>query len=615
MESVVLCSVELLSEGNNQIDLNGSRYLVSVEGEKIDVYSSVCPHQGGRVCLKGGEYVCPLHNWKFASDGSCTNTKDESLYRLDSFIEDGDLKVLNQKMSDNDFFSGKEKLAGVDIRLLSHACVETNIQELNILTDPWLDGPAFYGAWTQYPKFKVDIPLLKVDVIIITHEHSDHFHPRSLKQFDRDVKIVFPSFPNARIENVLNSLGFNNIVSLPFGQSLKLSDSVDVTFYEPLSVWNDSIVLLESPEANILNLNDAGLNFEIKKHLPRIDLVLCQFNAGASSYPATWKNVSDAQKEQFYIEAVDGKLEMLKQVMDLYGAKFLLPFASFFGLWAPEHQKYMDLAVFCPPRDIKKHLEGQPFEVLDLLPGDSWYGGESSFFRFRPESMINKLYDKDFMMKSLSREYKKVGEELIRETRQASTFATEKDIKEYFLKFNYSPEISNCENLKILLTAKGDRDLYFCIQIIDSKLRIDHLLESSSYELLIEVPIDILSDIVLRNESWDEAHIGYWCDFDRNPDVYHVGFWRMIQAPYFLKDISADEAIDVSDIEHLPLSQLLGYSDLLGKLLGRYGLYCDTCSKKEHETLKMALDYHGVSGKKRKELLNEIRFISRFQEK
>lgn len=609
MESIVLCLVESLSQGNNKIDLNGSRYLVSVDGDNIDVYSSVCPHQGGRVCLKDGEYVCPLHNWKFASDGSCTNTKDENLYKLDSFVKEGFLNVSDQKMSDNDFFSGKEKLAGVDIRLLSHACVETKIQGLNILTDPWLDGPAFYGAWVQYPKFKVDIPVLDVDVILITHEHSDHFHPRSLKQFNRDVRIVFPSFPNARIEGVLNEMGFKNIVSLPFGQSLKLSDAVDVTFYEPLSVWNDSIVLLESPDANILNLNDAGLNFEIKKYLPRIDLILCQFNAGASSYPATWKNISDKDKEKFYIEAVDGKLEMLKQVMDLYGAKFLLPFASFFGLWAPEHQKYMDLAVFCPPRDIKKHLEGQPFEVLDLLPGDSWYGGESSFFRFRPENMIEKLYDKDFMMKSLSREYKKNGEKLIQETRRASELASVVDIKEYFSNFNYSPEISNCEDLSILLVAKGAQDIHFSIRVKNSKLSIEHLIAPSEYELLIEIPIDILSDIVLRNESWDEAHIGYWCDFDRNPDVYHVGFWRMIQAPYFLKGVAEYIQGDPAGFENQPLNKLLGQSELLSKLLGRYGLYCDTCTKREYETLKMALDFHGLSGKKRKELLNEAKFI------
>ena len=42
--------------------------------------------------------------------------------------------------------------------------------------DPWLDGPAFLGAWVPSPAADASGADLRPDAILITHEHSDHFH-------------------------------------------------------------------------------------------------------------------------------------------------------------------------------------------------------------------------------------------------------------------------------------------------------------------------------------------------------------------------------------------------------------------------------------------------------
>ena len=65
------------------------------------------------------------------------------------------------------------------IKKLGHCCLFIEIENLKILTDP--------GAWTDYP---IDLPT--VDIILITHEHQDHFHVSSLVSF---LKVA----PSARV--------------------------------------------------------------------------------------------------------------------------------------------------------------------------------------------------------------------------------------------------------------------------------------------------------------------------------------------------------------------------------------------------------------------------------
>ena len=56
------------------------------------------------------------------------------------------------------------------IKKLGHCCLFIEIQGVKLLTDP--------GAWTEYP---ADLPI--PDIILITHEHSDHLHVPSLVAF------------------------------------------------------------------------------------------------------------------------------------------------------------------------------------------------------------------------------------------------------------------------------------------------------------------------------------------------------------------------------------------------------------------------------------------------
>ena len=82
---------------------------------------------------------------------------------------------------------------------------------LNLLFDPWIEGPATHGSWVIYPPSDVKVEdLPKIDGIFISHEHSDHYHEPTLSRLDKNtpVYIIFEK-PNLSIRLPENNDGRN----------------------------------------------------------------------------------------------------------------------------------------------------------------------------------------------------------------------------------------------------------------------------------------------------------------------------------------------------------------------------------------------------------------------
>ena len=112
--------------------------------------------------------------------------------------------------------------------------------------------------------------------------------------------------------------------------------------------------------------------------------------------------------------------------------------------------------------------------------------------------------------------------------------------------------------------------------------------------------------------SWDEAHIEYWCEFDRNPNIYHSGFWRLLQAPYLKKMVLQESQTFSSKIEGATSLEWLleqPFNKEADRILRRYGLYCGTCSKISTETIGQAALRHGLAEVQTANLLKELQFI------
>lgn len=258
------------------------------------------------------------------------------------------------------------------VKLLAQACLEISCDGFKLLTDPWLASPALLGAWAHYPPLAVEVSTLHPDAVWVSHEHSDHFHIPTLVHFDRSTPVYVPDCPNRRLVAQLDELGFANVQPTSFGRTYHISGRIKITCFEPGSLWNDAIVLMEIDGFRILNINDAGLKYRIPSLVKPVDVVASAFSPGASAYPSTWTHLTESQKISIMERARKGLLEMLKRAMDLYGGRYLLPFVSHFILWHPSHREYTRTRRRNTVDDVVRAFEGNNVRDIDLLPGEGW---------------------------------------------------------------------------------------------------------------------------------------------------------------------------------------------------------------------------------------------------
>jgi CMP-N-acetylneuraminate monooxygenase len=130
--------------------------------------------------------------------------------------------------------------------------------------------------------------------------------------------------------------------------------------------------------------------------------------------------------------------------------------------------------------------------------------------------------------------------------------------------------------------------------------------------LTMQVPARALAKIIHEDVSWDELHIGYWGRYNRRPDVYTPGFWRLLQAPYYQRDLAANgsphrtpgHAIDEASVV---AALVESHGDQAVRILRRYGLYCAGCHRSTYETLQTAARQHGLDPDRAESLVRELK--------
>ncbi len=172
--------------------------------------------------------------------------------------------------------------------------------------------------------------------------------------------------------------------------------------------------------------------------------------------------------------------------------------------------------------------------------------------------------------------------------------------------------MSFCEDLTVTIrqtTDGGDSASDISFQIAAGKLTVLAApLESPN--LTIEIPAGILNRIVTQNLSWDEAHIGYWCRFSRQPDIFHANFWRLLQAPYFAKPAALKRANHQTPG---PITSNWIKADLIEKfgesadrIIRRYGLTAPGCHHSTADTIAHGARQHGLDEPHLQRLLTEL---------
>jgi hypothetical protein len=124
-----------------------------------------------------------------------------------------------------------------------------------LVTDPWVDGGAYFGSWG----LSHAVPLAQRDAIIrskflwFSHAHPDHLNVETLTNL-ADKQILLADHYGKRIENDLRCMGFN-VRLLPDREWIQLSPRIRV--FAMADENQDSILLVDVAGRLVINLNDA----------------------------------------------------------------------------------------------------------------------------------------------------------------------------------------------------------------------------------------------------------------------------------------------------------------------------------------------------------------------
>lgn len=164
----------------------------------------------------------------------------------------------------------------MEIHVIGHASLFVKTQDCQILMDPVLWDPHQEGLFDICPQREViheNIP--EFDVLIISHQHLDHFHIRSLAYLPKNVDVLIPE--DKLIEDCLRQLGYSYIYTLKdfnqvkFGSTSLLTTRSENRVPEYGVIFTDESGCFWNQVDTVVSLNTIRL---IKSRYEKIDFLL-----------------------------------------------------------------------------------------------------------------------------------------------------------------------------------------------------------------------------------------------------------------------------------------------------------------------------------------------------
>ena len=178
------------------------------------------------------------------------------------------------------------------VEYISHACLLIDTGEIRIATDPWFAGPAYCQQWHVFPKPVNARAVETADIILISHGHEDHFHPKTLRGLsNKSARVFYPHSWLDGAKEFIHSLGFSKVTEAVNWRKYHLTHETSITY---VANGHDNLIVIENGKEVLVNVNDAlhseadeTIDFfidEIRSRWPRIDVMFCGFG-GASCFP------------------------------------------------------------------------------------------------------------------------------------------------------------------------------------------------------------------------------------------------------------------------------------------------------------------------------------------
>lgn len=242
------------------------------------------------------------------------------------------------------------------VQTLGHASIllTNRKHEPLLLTDPWLVGSCYWRSWwlQNYPDEEQLDMLSTVQYCYITHEHQDHYHLPSIRKLGKQPVYLSPQLPEENISPHLVSLGFTAKTLIPLTW-YRIDEEVNVL---SIPLYNDdSCLLIDTPTAYIVNLNDSKpTNSQLRNLRYYLSANPSKKVVALSSYsPASIVNSFRKDGEYVSIKNKQAYIDYLNNLVTIIDADYFIPFAS--------------QAIFCRPDS--KWANGYKVTIDDIAKG------------------------------------------------------------------------------------------------------------------------------------------------------------------------------------------------------------------------------------------------------
>lgn len=258
----------------------------------------------------------------------------------------------------------------MQIQWVNHASFVFRDGEASLICDPWLSGPVFNNGWELLSSSKFQYrEFAGITHIWFSHEHPDHFYPPNLRNIPEEyrprITILYHETRDKRVVKLCKGWGFKT-VEMPIGKPVPLSSRTQLTTGPNDLI--DSWLAIRCNDKLILNINDCVFNdvTELEKiHRQHGDpfLLLTQF-----SYANWVGNPEDTQSHRRHAER---KREQIRQQVEVFRPKYLIPFASYV-FFAHEENFSFNKEVNQIGDIYRFTAETLRVPTVVLYPGETW---------------------------------------------------------------------------------------------------------------------------------------------------------------------------------------------------------------------------------------------------
>jgi CMP-N-acetylneuraminate monooxygenase len=494
------------------------------------VVSRICDHASGTLepCKDKRFAQCPLHGWKLDLDDLQYCNVHVAKEKLPFEVKNNQI-IIHQpkthlKLPENIFSSQQEN--DLNIRFLAHACLLFTCDSINIITDPWIQGPCFLNGWWHNPAPSKDAidQLFNADLVYISHNHPDHMHEDTLVklcQHRPDIPIVIPNFKTKSAERPLRNLGFTNIIPLAFNQIHKLAEhDIYISILKSGDFRDDSgLYLSYGKKQALISVDSSALNHYV---LPtEIDFLATSFAAGASGHPWCFDHYSEDKKLQITHKRHLAVKKSILKYIDVCKPRSYMPYAGYFSEAAPR-DKYIK------KNNIKNSQQSITQQVNNLYPG---------IITIDPINTDKITISKTITAHSSDIERLNISAENINQRINDEHMPDEVTFynaaQKYFSASQFYDEL-----MLYLLPCESDFSPLEKGFIVDFSKQVNskivphkdvpleyNLDQPTKRQLFIKVRASALWQVIQHQKSWEELSIGFHCRIHRKPDVYNSDFW------------------------------------------------------------------------------------------